>query len=240
MEISLWRYILTHLSKFSLKYIKRTGFLIVFFIVFFFSFNVLASNKCSRFFSIPKIGATLNYGEVVYKSVPKSELLQLDKLNNPEKTLGVTVADLLINYSFEFSEHPLSEGVCIDLSKIDFFVGYKNLSVLIDDKYAQNSCEYKAIKEHEQKHIQVYQQELKYYGGLLIDELRNISQTMQPMYFAKLLNHKAFAMNIEEHISTNETIIILREKLENSLVKLNQAIDTEQEYLRVKSLCDEW
>lgn len=233
MEINLWRFILTRLNKIIPKFIKITGFC-------FFSLSVWAGESCDRFYRKPNIITRVNYGNVLYKSVPKSEILKFDKLHNPDKTMGVTVANIEIKYDFDFDRYKVGDGVCVNLSSIDFFVGYPSLDVLIDSKYPVDSCEYNAIKNHEKQHVNVYQKELKYYGNLLAKELRNIIDNLGVMYFPKYVTEKVVAKKIDKIISENTNILLLREKMETEILEQNSQLDTDTEYLRVNSICDNW
>ncbi len=233
MVINLWKYILTLLSKIFLKYVKITGFLLI-------SLPVFASSECERLYKAPEISSIINYGSVVYSSVPSFEIEKFETLPNPEKTMGITVADLKIKYDFGFDKYNIDKGICVNLDKIRFFVGYENLYVLISDKYKEGSCEYDAIKQHEIKHINVYQKELKYYGKLLIEEINFTVENLKPVYFSKNLKNKAIAKEIEQIISKNENIKLIKERLENSIFNLNSDIDNDEEFLRVKSKCDKW
>ena len=222
-----------HLNKFLLKSFKIAGFLC-------FSSSVLANNICEKFYKKPNISTTINYGNVVYKSIAKEDFLKFDKLINPNKTLGLTVADIEIKYDFDFDRYKVNNGVCVNFSNVNFFVGYKNLDVLIDSKYSKGSCQYNAIKEHEKGHIYIYQKELKYYGNLLLNELRQIILDLPPIYFSKDISQNKIAFKLDEIILNNENIILLKNKLESSILKLNKDYDNEEEYIRVNSLCKNW
>lgn len=224
---------MTRLSNFVIKICKITGFLC-------FSTPVFASNVCDKFYRKVDVSSVINYGNVIYKSVPKSEIVSFQKLNNPEKTLGVTVANIQIKYDFDFDRYKVRDGVCVNLSKMNFFVGYPVLNVLIDEKYEKGSCEYNAIKQHEKEHIAIYQRELKYYGNLLIEELRNAVSDISPMFFLKNISQAKVRAKIDDIITKNPNILLIKQKLEKSVVDGNMAFDSEEEYLRVNSQCKNW
>ena len=225
---------MTRLSKFVINFIKITGFLC-------FSLPCWASSDlCVKFYKKPDVKTTINYGNVVYKSVPREDILKFNKLPNPHKTMGLTVADFKIKYDFDFDRYKVDDGICVNFSQVEFFVGYPNLDVLIDSKYLPGSCEYDAIKSHEKGHIAIYQNELKYYGTLLLEELKQIIENLPPIYFSKFVSEKIVFAKLSEIIENDDNVLVLKNKLESSVLNLNKEYDSEQEYKRVYSLCNNW
>ena len=211
MEINLWRFTLTVFLKSLI------------FFIFFVVFDVMAG--------VPEVFTTINYGDVNYKSVSKVEIL---KIAPNHRVLGLTAANFRIKYDAEF------EGLVetkVNLKKFSLFIGYENLDVLIDDKYKNNSCEYKAIKEHEKGHVKIYQEELKYYGNMLITEIKNkIFDNIE------LLQNKSkieIEMNLNA-IFNSQSVLVLKDKLQQVLIAKNQEYDSQEEYVRVNKLCSNW
>lgn len=233
MGINLWRFILTLLSNFVRKSLKITGFLL-------FSTNVYANDICERFYKEPKITTDIKYGDVEYKSVSRFEISKFKNLKNPNATLGLTYADFSIGYDFGFEKYKIDDGVCAILSSINFSIGYKNLDVLIDDKYQEGTCEYNAIKEHEQGHIKIYRQELKYYGNLILDELKRIAGDVGPIFFNGPVSGKKIGNKIQKMVFESDNIKLLKLKLEDALMDKNQSYDNKEEYARVKGICKGW
>ena len=224
---------MTRLSNFVIKSLKIAGFLC-------FSYPVYANELCERFYKEPVVSTNINYGNVQYKSVPKSEIMKFEDFKNPEATLGLTRADFSIKYDFGFEKYKVDGGVCTILSNINFSIGYKAIDVLIEDKYEKGSCEYNAIKEHEDGHIDIYRKEIKYYGNLVLDELKRISVDVGPMFFNGKVSGKKIGNKIRKMVFENNNINILKSKLEKALIDKNQMYDSKDEYLRVKGLCKAW
>ena len=108
---------------------------------------------------------------------------------------------------------------------------------IIDDKYKKNTCEYNAIKEHEKGHVKIYQEELKYYGGMLINTIKN-----KIFDNSDLLNDKS-KLEIESNLNNifnSQEILVLKDKLQQVLISKNQEYDSSEEYLRVNKLCNNW
>ena len=211
MEINLWRFILTVFLR---------SLLVFLFAIFF---DVRAN--------VPQVLTTINYGDVKYKSISKAEIL---KIAPNHRVLGLTVANFRMKYDAEFEGFVETK---VSLKKVSLVIGYENLDVLIDNKYKKNSCEYKAIKEHEKGHVKIYQEELKYYGNMLLTEIKNkIFDNME------LLQNKS-KMEIETNLNSifnSQSVLVLKDKLQQVLVSKNQEYDSQEEYIRVNKLCNNW
>lgn len=211
MGINLWRFILT--------VFLRSLFIFLFAIFFDVRANV------------PQVLTTINYGDVKYKSISKAEIL---KIAPNHRVLGLTVANFRMKYDAEF------EGLNdknVSLKKISLVIGYKNLDVLIDNKYKKNSCEYKAIKEHEKGHVKIYQEELKHYGNMLLTEIKNKIFDNSDLLYNK--SKMQIEMNLNA-IFNNQSVLVLKDKLQQVLISKNQAYDSQEEYIRVNKLCNNW
>ena len=219
--------------------------------VVYFCFGVLGWNKvglsnvgqsetlCGSLFDDVVVDTVINYGNVDYKSVPKSKILNMDKLHNPQKTMGVTVAGARVSYELETVKKKVDNGFCIGIKKIKFFVGYPELSVFIDEKYKEGSCQYEAIKKHEKGHVAIYQKELKYYGDLILSDLQWIGKNVKPMFFQKNVSDNAVRSVLDGMIAKSSVMAVM-EKLDSTLKNKNAEHDNEAEYQRVKSECDSW
>ena len=181
-----------------------------------------------------EVDTVLNYGNLIYRQVPSAEILSLQKNHN---VLGLTIADLKISHKVDLYKN--IEGDFL-LKKVTFYIGFDNLSILIDNRYKTNSCEYNAILNHEKGHVKIYQAELKYYGALLLKKLKNLFLD-EFSYSLKTYKTKEKLLNdINDLIYKNSDILLLKTKLEQVLITKNKQYDSKEEYLRVKKLCNNW
>ena len=199
------------------------------FLKFFFIFPILFSFDVNA--GVPKVFTTINYGNPVYKSVSKKDIL---KISPNHRILGLTFANFRMKYDAEFE--PVDEQN-VSLKKVSLLLGYKNLDVLIDSKYKKNSCEYKAIKEHEKGHVKIYQSELKHYGNMILTAIKNKIFDNSDM----LENRKKVEIEkVLDGIFNSPEVLVLKDKLQQVLVLKNQEYDSQEEYLRVNKLCSGW
>ena len=199
------------------------------FLKFFFIFPILFSFDVNA--GVPKVFTTINYGNPVYKSVSKKDIL---KISPNHRILGLTFANFRMKYDAEFE--PVDEQN-VSLKKVSLFLGYKNLDVLIDSKYKKNSCEYKAIKEHEKGHVKIYQSELKHYGNMILTAIKNKIFDNSDMLESR---KKVEIEKVLDGIFNSPEVLVLKDKLQQVLVLKNQEYDSQEEYLRVNKLCSGW
>lgn len=199
------------------------------FLKFFFIFAILFSFDVKA--NVSKVFTTINYGNPIYKSVSKKDIL---KIAPNHRILGLTFVNFRMKYDAEFE--PVDEQN-VSLKKVSLLLGYKNLDVLIDSKYKKNSCEYKAIKEHEKGHVKIYQSELKYYGNMILTAIKNkIFDNVELLQNKK----KVEIEKVLDGIFNSPEVLVLKDKLQQVLVLKNQEYDSQEEYLRVNKLCDNW
>ena len=78
--------------------------------------------------------------------------------------LGITVGAASARYQtgIRYSKRQHG-GYCVWLSEANVTVGFDNLTVYIDRKYAKGSCEYDAILDHEMTHVKINRGTVKAY-----------------------------------------------------------------------------
>ena len=198
------------------------------------------SSVCSKFKTTPKITTTINYGTPTYTLVPKNKITTIAGLKNPLRTMGLTIADFQIQFSLGIDKHEVENGLCININTINFDIGYNSLDVIIDEKYNTNSCQYKTIKRHEQEHIRIYQNELKYYGKLITDEMKILMENLEPFYLSNGASENKINKKIDHILNSDEKLNILKSRLKQALIEKNIAHDSQSEYIRIKNSCTSW
>lgn len=204
------------------------------------SVKTFSANVCSKFRTTPKITTTINYGTPTYTLVPKSKITSVSGLKNPLRTMGLTIADFQILFSLGIDKHQIDDGLCININTINFDIGYKSLDVLIDEKYPLNSCQYNAIKKHEQEHIRIYQNELKYYGKLITEEMKILMDNLEPFLLSANASENKINKKIDKILKGDEKLNILKTRFKQSLIEKNLAHDSQSEYITIKNSCASW
>ena len=200
----------------------------------------LASSECNQFKITPKITTTINYGTPTYTLIPKEAITSVSGLKNPLRTMGLTIADFQIQFSLNINKHPTPNGICVNIDTINFDIGYKSLDVLIDEKYKENSCQYNEIKNHEDGHIKIYQEELKYYGKLITDEMKILVENIEPFLLPSNSKDNKINKKIDSMLKNDEKLNILKSRLQQAITDKNIAHDSDEEYIRIKNSCPSW
>ncbi|MGN0929127.1 MAG: hypothetical protein ACI4N3_00615 [Alphaproteobacteria bacterium] len=199
-----------------------------------------AYSECDQFKTTPKITTTINYGTPSYTLVPKEAIIAVSGLKNPLRTMGLTIADFQIQYSITIDKNPTPNGICVNINTIDFNIGYNSLDVIIDEKYKENTCQYNEIKKHEQGHINIYQEELKYYGKLITDEMKILIENLKPFLTSSDTTKTKINKKIDILLKNDEKLNILKNRLEQAIIDKNLAHDSDEEYIRIKNSCSSW
>lgn len=213
--------------EFSIKLLKTTGFSVL----FFPAAIALAQNPA------PRTEVVLEPGEISYKSVPEDELGGA-VFSNMGPVMGLTSAKFKVEYGAQLGRETDSEG-CLPVESLKITAGYSGFDILIDERYQPGSCEYEAIALHEREHVAIYRSELEYYGKLIEDELLISSLNMGEVCVEDG-SRGAFREKAKSLLRDDERISLLFARLDESVKEKNEAFDTEEEYLQVKSKCSAW
>ena len=138
---------------------KYNIFLLI--VILFFAFSDCANGAC---YNKPsgKLNIRFNYGKVSYiNNKSNSQFPQ-----KPYSTvMGLTVSDLKrqssANTQIESDEH---NNFCVYINELNVEVGYPKIDVYIDKKYRPGSCNYNVVKDHENYHVRVQQEGLKFFA----------------------------------------------------------------------------
>jgi hypothetical protein len=217
------------LKKFS-KFIKTAGVS-----VFFFLWGTLARAQEP---AAPRSEVALEFGEVAYRSVP-AEMLGSDEFSGHGPVMGLTSAKFRAEYGVELGTGADTDG-CVPVAAVKITAGYSSFEILVDERYSPGGCEYEAIVEHELKHVRIYRDELAYYGKLIEDELLISSLNMGEVCAGPGAERRAFKEKAKSLLRDDERIGLLFSRFDESVRQKNSELDSEEEYLRVKSLCSDW
>lgn len=216
--------------------LNKKIFLFLFYVFLWFVSNVKAQ--------VPTLNTTINYGHVVYNYISKAELIALsekdkdfNKKTGANRILGFTAAELIIRHKVKFKYF---SNKIIEVKEINFYIGYETLHVFIEDKYKKGSCEYEAIKEHEDGHVKIHRTELKYYGDLIVQEVKKIISSTDFKKFTQNFTKDEINSKLKKMIVEDSNVKILMSKLNNSLRQKHNQHDSEEEYTRVHKLCNRW
>jgi hypothetical protein len=153
------------------------------------------------------------------------------------QVLGVTKSGLQVETAIQFRTLPFGHGYCYWVDNIDVLLHYQVLDVFIAAKYAPDSCPYKAILAHEQKHVRAAQRHL--------DDIRPrlhaafVSPRVPAADSPALATSMAAARHHVDVLLAELTQPVI-DGFETAIEASRTAIDTPEEYRRVRERCPHW
>jgi hypothetical protein len=233
------------------KLFDRTFFLFFFAFGggFFSSFSSLSASVCPYPKEKPVVQAVLQAVEPVYYNHLSSKdfqaFAQQNRVqfypNNPElyrateNLRGLTLSRLEEKTSLRTTLIPVKGGFCLYPSVLKLTVGFDKMLVLIDSAYLPYSCPYTAVINHENEHVKVNYNTLRFYLPFIRDAYEKALLKIEPIFFATPLQEKT---------ATDYILKFLKEQTRpvfdffNQVQKSeNQKLDTRESYLKTRLLC---
>ena len=157
-------------------------------------------------------------------------------MHNP----GITLAEHELKTDYQIGgirrTHAGPYNVWAETIRLDF--SYIRMDVYISSQYAEGTCPYKVIREHENQHVAINTALLARYKDLMERALlsdANIPTRAHPLRVTSLSMGKSL---IAARI--NRTINPLYQRFKRSLLAENGRIDTPENYRRAQARCREW
>jgi len=122
-----------------------------------FTILILLSGMCavpSAYGSDFSVNVSYENSEPKYYSMPAKNVRELCKEAEYEP-LGCTHYN--ITYHYDYKTYGINERYRVTAVDMKFYYKYGDFYVYIDNRYPQDSCEYNAIKRHEEMHVKVDQ-----------------------------------------------------------------------------------
>jgi hypothetical protein len=182
-------------------------------------------------------------GKVVFRTDHgRSDLKRLHSRNarvpgagnaNP---LGLTLTDFRFTIKTTVMLQPLGRGsYCATPESFDLTIGYSDFIVYIDRRYGRGSCEYKAIREHENTHVSLYRAYLQRHLPELRKRAKAEALRIKPI---QVRHPDAGAKYIQDQLQAKISPII--DRIGSEADAANANIDTARNYRDIQLLCDNW
>lgn len=181
-------------------------------------------------------------GRVVYHSETRHNLSQLQaNARGAVRLLGWhAVGFTSTSYEFRMnvraSAQPLARGrYCASLVSVDATLGFGNLDVYIDDRYARSSCAFRSILEHENTHVDIFRTTLARYAPRLRERLLQAADNLGAVTAAT-------PGEGADHLRTRlmQQVEPLFAEMNRALDEANARLDTPENYIREQERCSDW
>lgn len=183
-----------------------------------------------------KLNIRFNYGKVSYiNNKSNSQFPQ-----KPYSTvMGLTVSDLKRQTSADTQILSNNRNnFCVYIDQLNVDVGYPKIDVYIDKKYQPGSCNYNVIKEHENYHVRVQQEGLKFFAPKIKQAYQIALNKIKPQFAYTQNDARMIAENMIKRIEKD--VDPLMEYVQQRLREENAVIDTDEAYIKDAKKCRKW
>lgn len=183
----------------------------------------------------PSVHVAINTGQVTYNN-------KLNREQFPAKayaeTMGLTVTQLISTMDADTVFKQKGQRGCVALKNVRVEIGFPKIDVYIDKKYKPNSCQYNVIKEHENYHVRVQQEGLKFFSDKIKEAYKVAAEKLDPVSVTSPQEATTAANKMLEQIKKDVTPLITF--VEKRLREENAVIDTEEAYRDTSKKCKRW
>ena len=167
-----------------------------------------------------------------------SELTHRKFHNEPSgQVLGLMDPDLDIQARARPGITQHRDHVCFWLEEIDVELVYNSIDIFIAREYKGGSCEYLAVLDHENKHVDIAKKNLEKYRTKIRYALTSllIPSPRRPVKVANVENVEPYYEKLFE-----EVLQPIYEEMWEDLIAAQAAIDTPRSYAKVNARCTNW
>lgn len=217
--------------------------IILMLVIFLFQQPAAAKTICPGDKGTTDLSVNRINGRVIYKTGnTRSDLKRIQQRHGRAATasgwfpLGLTLSELRTEIRISTRAYPTARGrYCMVPDRVNINFGYSKFTIYIDRRYRRGSCEYRAISEHEERHVAIYRQQLDRLISWVRGRIAREISRMTPVIAA---SPKYGAEEIKRRLSLRLTPLIKR--LQRATEAGNREIDSRASYVRVQSTCRNW
>ena len=151
------------------------------------------------------------------------------------RLLGVTV----INPKFAISGkgQTLRHGnvSCVYFTELKAMWGWDSMSVYVAREFAEDSCAYRAVMDHENQHVAVHNQAIEDFAPLAREAMERAIRAMGPVVSTD--PNRAFDLMMNDINARVQPIV---REFNAFNLRRNGALDTPESYAAVSARCTDW
>jgi len=141
-------------------------------------------------------------------------------------------------YEFDYSKKIFQDNYLLWVENLRIDFSYTTMAVYVSSQYPEGSCEYQAMLDHENQHVQIHRQIYEKYQKILQNALSSsveIPLANHPVTFRSLEDGK---VKISELISgvTNPVF----EQFQQEVSQDQAQLDTPDNYRELRNRCSNW
>jgi hypothetical protein len=148
---------------------------------------------------------------------------------------GNVVSTLAEEYEISYGAQRAADGYCVFIEHIAATIGYTDFVVQIDKRHPLNSCEWRAIKEHEDEHIRAHLSVIEDGEDDIRRSIAGAANSLMPV-FAESEDEIDGAMDrLESELESQPQIRLMRQKLNAEQEIRNKKIDLDDKGWRIRA-----
>ena len=193
--------------------------------------------QCATYKKIPFVQVNINYGKIFYDNTKSNKEFPMEKYD--KRVNGLTHCEFRSSAEIRPFVKPIGKNqYCVGIEKLVVDMGFPKIDVFIEKKYKPGTCNYTVVKNHENYHVRVQQEGLKFFSGKLKKAYQLAANKVEP----RLVTSESEAQNALRDMmgqiakATQPTVSYISEQLK---IK-NKAIDTDESYAAETKKCPTW
>lgn len=211
---------------------------IAFFIVVFAAMPAIAEEPCPTV--VPKVSVkSLSKETKKYNNQSAFNLTMLHSRGPRAQgtTLGLHVSPFIMTADYKYKTKEIGEKTCVSLDAVQVKF-YSQPVLLVASNFPEDSCEFKAILEHEKGHDKILRGVQREYSDKTRSEMKGFVKKFRGAGAVSPERIPEIKKRIEGQMERKfEEIVKEAGSVLNSRQKGH---DTRQEYKRVEAKCDNW
>lgn len=128
-----------------------------------------------------------------------------------------------------------SSGYCVRLSATTVKFGVQHLSAYVSREYRPGTCAFDIVREHEGRHVAIYQSGVKRYTPLIKKRLDVLARELRPI---RVATPQEGAERLRKAII--DELIPIFEAMSRETERQNGAMDTPAAYAAERTRCSNW
>ena len=173
----------------------------------------------------------------VYNNMSKADLGTSNIYGGLHQILGTTQSGIELRWSISYQVSNWKNVYCVWAASADVDLSYQQLDVNIASEYVPGSCQYEAVLDHENEHVEVAQRVMQPYARQI---QRALTSLEIPTARAPVAVNTPDDARAEVEAAFQRTLRPVRDQLVQTLREQQAHVDTPENYRRTAQRCSNW
>ncbi len=151
------------------------------------------------------------------------------------RPVGITLANILYGVAGEVALAPQGSGFCVSLTSVEIDFGWNRMDVYVPTEFPEGSCEYRAVRDHENQHVSIFRASLAEFAPRARARIEAALARTKPFASRSRNGTVQTALGL-----VNAELSALRQEFNALHGARNARIDTPSNYAAVTALCRNW